>query len=160
VTTERGSGVTIRAVQRQDQDGWVELRRALWPDDPDDHEREVTAFLTMPPVREACFVAVDGSGVLVGFAEIRLREHAESCVTSPVGYLEGIYVDPASRHRGVGRALVTAGEAWARARGCSEMASDRELANRPSGAFHESIGYEETARLVTYRKPLTRGGAP
>jgi aminoglycoside 6'-N-acetyltransferase I len=92
--------------------------------------------------------------VIVGFAEVGLRAYAEDCVTSPVGYLEGIYVVDAERGRGVGRALVAAGEQWARAQGCTEMASDRELANEASGLFHQALGYEEVERIVCFKKSL------
>lgn len=34
------------------------------------------------------------------------------------------------------------------------MASDRDLENEASGAFHEGVGYEETTRIVCYRKSL------
>jgi len=63
---------------------------------------------------------------------------------------------PRIEHRrgGAGRALVAAGEAWAGARGCTEMASDREVANEASGAFHERPGYAEAIRIVCYRKAL------
>ena len=151
--------LTVRRVEVADAAAWIALRTALWPGHGGDHEREVSAFVASPPAREACFVAIDGDGAMVGFAEIRLREYAEECATSPVGYLEGIYVEPRARKHGVGRALVAAGEAWARSRGCSEMASDRELTNDDSGAFHEALGYEETVRLVAYRKSLREGAA-
>jgi aminoglycoside 6'-N-acetyltransferase I len=75
-------------------------------------------------------------------------------LSSPVGYLEGIFVVPEHRRSGVGEALVRAAEAWARERGCTEMASDRQLDNEPSGVFHEAVGYEEAERIVCYRKSL------
>jgi aminoglycoside 6'-N-acetyltransferase I len=146
--------VVVRPAAPADMDGWIALRTALWPGFEDDHRAEVGARLSEPPAREACFVAADGSDRIVGFAEFRLREYAEDCLTSPVGYLEGIYVEPSARALGVGRALVAAGEAWALALGCTEMASDRELTNEASGAFHEALGYRETVRLVAYRKSL------
>jgi aminoglycoside 6'-N-acetyltransferase I len=88
------------------------------------------------------------------FAEGRLSDYAEECESSPVGYLEGIYVKQDSRTTGVGRALVEAVEGWARSAGCTEMASDREISNEVSGEFHLSVGFSEVIRLVTYRKDL------
>jgi aminoglycoside 6'-N-acetyltransferase I len=150
------SDASIRAAAPPDASAWIALRDALWPGSRDDHVREIAAYFSDPPPREACFVADAGDGVLVGFAEMRLREYAEDCTSSPVGYLEGIYVVPGRRRTGVGQALVAAGEQWARELECTEMASDRELANEASGAFHESVGFTETVRLVCYRKPLGR----
>ena len=47
-----------------------------------------------------------------------------------------------------------AARTWARVRGCTEMASDRELDNEESGAFHEALGYEEVERIVCFGKSL------
>lgn len=143
----------VRAATPADAEGWLRLRDELWPGDFEDHATEIEVFFQDPPARQACFVAWVGDE-MVGFAEVGLREYAEGCATSPVGYLEGIYVDPAWRRDGVGRLLNEAGEAWARSKGCTEMASDRALANEPSGRFHERIGYVETERVVCYRKAL------
>jgi len=143
----------VRPVSPGDSDEWVRLRTLLWPDWPDDHVEEVGEFLKRPPPRGACFVA-ESEGGLIGFAEGRLREYAEDCDSSPVGYLEGIYVERDCRITGVGRALVEAVEVWARSSGCIEMASDRDISNEVSGEFHLSVGFSEVIRLVTYRKDL------
>ena len=133
---------------------WVRLRTALWPEAPEDHPTEVAAYLEDPPPDAACFVAEEPEGAVVGFAEVALRPHAEGCLTSPVGYLEGIYVDDPARRRGYARAMVRACEAWARARGCTEFASDRALDNQESGSFHLATGFQEAGRIVCYRKAL------
>jgi aminoglycoside 6'-N-acetyltransferase I len=72
-----------------------------------------------------------------------------------VGYLEGIWVDERHRSGGIGRDLVAAAERWARAQGCTEMASDRLLENEASGLFHAAVGYDEAERIVCFRKSLT-----
>ena len=71
-----------------------------------------------------------------------------------MGYLEGVFVLPEHRGGGIGAALVDAAEGWARERGCTEMASDRELDNEASGTFHQALGYEEVERIVCFRKSL------
>lgn len=144
----------MRPVAAGDAEAWVRLRTELWPESPDDHRREVPGFLREKPENEECFVAEDGHGMVVGFAEVRLRAYAEGCLTSPVGYLEGIYVAPDHRRSGHARGLVRAGEAWARRHGCTEFASDRALDNEASGAFHEAAGFHEVERVVCYRKDL------
>jgi aminoglycoside 6'-N-acetyltransferase I len=145
----------VRAARPEDALEWSRLRTALWPDSPLDHPPEIAAYFADPPEHAVCLVAADADGHLMGFAEFGLRDYAEECRTSPVGYLEGIYVEPDARAGGVGRALVAAGEDWARQRGCREMASDRALDNDASGAFHEAIGFAEAGRIVCYRKELT-----
>jgi aminoglycoside 6'-N-acetyltransferase I len=148
------SGIRVRPVERQDGAEWFRMRDALWPGDPEDHEAEIAAFLAAPPAGEVCFVAETEGGAVVGFAEWRLRQVAEGCTTTPVGYLEGIYVDDEARRTGAGRALVEAGRRWAVGEGCRELASDRELDNEASGLFHEACGFEEVARAVHYRRVL------
>lgn len=148
------SEVRVRPVTYADREAWVELRTALWPEHPDDHPPEVAAFLRDPPEEASCLLVEDGEGTVVGFAEVGLRRYAEGCTSSPVGYLEGIYVETGARREGYARALVKACEAWARAQGCTEMASDRALDDDESGAFHLAVGFEEANRIICYRKAL------
>lgn len=105
---------------------------------------------------EAVFVAVDAAdpSVLRGFAEVSRRAYAEGCETSPVGFLEGWYVVPGARRRGVGRALVEAAERWARGKGCREFASDALADNEVSAAAHEALGFEEVEVIRCFRKEL------
>ena len=144
----------IRSVTPTDGEAWLDLRSTLWPDSRHAHKGEIAGCFSNLSDSSVCVVAEEEGGGLVGFAEIGLRAYAEGCLSSPVGYLEGIFVLPAHRGRGVGRALVRAGERWAAGRGCTEMASDRELGNEASGFFHEALGYEEVERIVCFRKPL------
>jgi aminoglycoside 6'-N-acetyltransferase I len=99
-------------------------------------------------------VADAGDKKLAGFLEASIRPFVEDCESDNVGYLEGWFVDPEFRRRGLGRALVAAAETWARSRGASEMASDAEIGNEPSLKAHTRLGYEETSRLVHLRKEL------
>ncbi len=95
------------------------------------------------------------SGTAVGFAQCQLRhDYVEGTSTSPVGYLEGIYVEPAHRQHGVAAALLHACEAWAKRQGCTEFASDCELENADSLRFHQSIGFREANRIICFTKEL------
>jgi aminoglycoside 6'-N-acetyltransferase I len=141
--------------EEDDQAQWLVLRRALWPEcDPDQHEMEMGTVLADPD-RTAVFVSPAGDGRLAGFVEVALRPWAEGCDSTPVAYVEGIYVAPESRGRGVARGLLLAAEAWALQRGCREIASDARLENDASRALHAQLGYHETEVLVHLRKHLT-----
>jgi aminoglycoside 6'-N-acetyltransferase I len=109
--------------------------------------------------RAAVFVSPAERGALAGFVEVALRPWAEGCHSSPVGYVEGIYVEPAKRGRGIGEALLRAAEVWAMDRGCSEIASDAQAANTASRSLHRRLGYVESDVLVHLRKPLQRARA-
>lgn len=118
---------------------WLEMRVARWPKCPaGESTLEIDRILASE--REDAFLAVDESGAALGFAEVSTREFVDGCRSSPVGYLEGIYVRPEYRGRGIGAALVRAGEAWSRDCGCTEMGSDTEFDNSASIAFHTAIG--------------------
>lgn len=146
----------IRIATAADLEGWVELRASLWPDGAiDAHRNEVRAALASDDDDKVALLAVDDAGRICGFAEAALRyDYVNGCETSPVAFLEGICIRPEHRGRGVGRRLCSAVEAWGRDRGCSELASDALLANSASHAFHGAIGFEETERVVYFRKAL------
>lgn len=156
--------MSIRPVQPADAAEWLRLRMALWPDsDREQQAREIEEFLIATvypplPTLHAVFVFPRPEGGLCGMAEANIRLYADGCETTNVGYLEGWYVDPDCRLRGIGGALVQAAEAWARAQGCREMASDAELDNTISQAAHQRLGYTETGRIVQFCKPLKEPG--
>ena len=145
--------VTIRNFTPEDHAEWLRLRKALWEDCADEqHVREMEEILNSDV--DQIFFAERPGGGLCGFVEAALRSRANGCESTPVGYIEGWYVDPDVRRQGVGRSLVAVAENWARSRGCHQMASDAELWNTVSHQAHGAIGYEETARLVLFKKDL------
>ena len=142
-----------------DREAWLQMRCDLWPEGSvTEHGAEIDAFfagtLKMPL---AALIAVDGSGDAVGFAELSIRAYAENCVTDRVAYLEGWYVVPHARRRGVGRALVLAAEQWAVTQGCSEFGSDALLENELSATAHRALGFEETVQIRCFKKMLVPG---
>jgi aminoglycoside 6'-N-acetyltransferase I len=148
------ANVLVRPVQDSDQAEWLRLRHALWPDDSlAEHAQEMSA-ISANLSRQPVFVAEAPTGGLCGLLEVAIHTSAEGCATNNVGYLEGWLVDAAWRGQGVGRALVAAAEAWARAQGCTEMASDTNLDYPLSPLAHARLGYQETSRRFHYRKDL------
>lgn len=135
-------------------DAWLQLRTALWPHcSAQEHLQEMAAFLAEPG-RYAQFIAFEGDEP-AGFAEAALRhDYVNGTETSPVVFLEGIYVAPAWRRRGVARLLVRQVARWARARGVREFASDAALDNVASHEMHHALGFHETERVVFFRMAL------
>jgi aminoglycoside 6'-N-acetyltransferase I len=132
------------------------MRRELWPEgSADEHEQEIERFFA-GGAREplAVLIAEDSGGQPVGFAELSIRPHAEGCSNDRVGYLEGWFVRPAVRRRGVGRDLVAAAEGWARGQGCIELASDSQPDNEVSRAAHRAAGFDDVGLVRCYRKGL------
>jgi aminoglycoside 6'-N-acetyltransferase I len=130
---------------------WRRMRAALWPE-ADTHDADIVDILTRTD--RMAFLALLNSAP-IGFAEAALRhDYVNGCETSPVAFLEGIYVESAHRRAGVARALVQAVEQWARCKGCMEFASDALLDNIGSHRMHQALGFEETERVVYFRKSL------
>lgn len=146
-------GVRIETCSDADLSQWVTLRIALWPDeDPDAMRREAPGMLGDADL--LVLVARDSDAV-IGFAEAAIRhDYVNGCETSPVVFVEGIYVTPAARQRGVARALIAGITHWAKDKGVSELASDALLDNAVSHAMHKALGFSETERVVYFRKTL------
>jgi aminoglycoside 6'-N-acetyltransferase I len=144
----------VRPIVEEDLSEWFRLRRKLWDATSDeDHQAEMLDIIDHVET-QFVVVAEAGGGKLAGFLEASIRPFVEDCDSDNVGYLEGWFVDPEYRRHGLGRALVTAAEEWARDRGATEMASDAEIGNDQSLIAHMRLGYEETSRLVHLRKEL------
>ena len=146
--------LNVRRCERPEP-GWLALRAALWPQaSATMHREDALALLAS---EEQVVVVGEVDGQLVAFAEASLRhEHVNGTSSSPVAFLEGLYVTPAERGRGIARHLVEAVEAWARGMGCRELASDALADNEVGIRTHLAIGFEETERVVFFRKSLER----
>ena len=129
-----------------------QLASCMWEHDPAELALE---FEEMTASTEAaCFLAMDND-TAIGFAQCQLRhDYVEGCETSPVGFLEGIYVADTHRRSGVARMLLQACEDWARSIGCTEFASDCEIDNHDSLAWHLKAGFEKVNRTIWFAKKL------
>jgi aminoglycoside 6'-N-acetyltransferase I len=155
----------VRPAFKADEAEWLRMRAALWPDGALEHAEEIAALLdtrlfgwSESFLAQAVLVATRPDGGLCGFLEASIRSYAEECEPRPVGYIEGWYIDPDMRRRGIGKKLVGAAEAWSAGQGCSEMASDALIENATSRAAHRALGFDECSRLVHFRKRLGRAG--
>ena len=91
----------------------------------------------------------------IGFAQCSLRyDYVEGTKTSPVGYLEGIFILEEFRRRGFARQLLKECEQWAKDKKCSEFASDCEFDNADSFKFHSAMGFEEANRIICFKKGI------
>ena len=146
--------VTVRPLRETDLEEWYRLRKLLWDETGDDDHRSEMVDILDHYESQLVLFAEAGSGRLIGLLEASIRPYVEDCETDHVGYLEGWYVEPEFRKKGIGRELVRQAEAWATERGCTEMASDAEIGNDLSLEAHLNLGYKETSRLVHLRKEL------
>jgi len=133
---------------------WLTLRSGLFPDRPEpEHLEDMTASLARGHyLRLALAIA---TGTPAGYVEAAKRtDYVNGTSSSPVAFLEELYVAPEFRRRGVARALVESVVEWARREGCAELASDSLLDNAAAHAAHRALGFEETERVVYFRRTL------
>jgi aminoglycoside 6'-N-acetyltransferase I len=145
----------IEHCRSADQPGWLELRQALWPHcSREQHLEEMAAFVA-DPRKHLNLIAYSDTRKPLGIAEASIRaDHVNGTTTSPVAFLEGLYVVPEARRNRIARALVAAVAQWATGRGLRELASDTALDNTLSHTVHLALGFVETERVVYFRRSL------
>ena len=151
------SDIIVRPARPADREAWNAMRVSLGPEWlTDDFAALTDEYFQKGTIQGLPHVVLiaERSGAPIGFAEISLREFAEGCLSSPVGYLEGWFVADEARGLGVGRRLVAAGEEWAAAQGCTEFASDAELHNDVSLRAHAALGFEGICDIRCFRKAI------
>jgi aminoglycoside 6'-N-acetyltransferase I len=147
------ASVSVRPLEDADRTEYVRMRASLWPDeDPEDLASEVDGIMADP--EQVVFVAERDDRRLCGMVEARVRQFANGVDEAPCAFVEGWWVDADVRRSGVGRALIAAVQAWARARGFHELGSDALLENVVSYHAHLALGFEERERVVAFRKLL------
>ncbi len=149
----------VRQANLRDSAPIAAMCALLWPTaTADEHRVEIEQLLKTKICGGfpfAIFVSHDEAGRLAGFLQVDLRSHADGCdPAQPVGYVEGWFVLPEHRRRGVGTALMRAAENWARKLGCKEMASDTWIDERNSLKAHQALGYEVVDHCIHFRKSL------
>jgi len=143
----------IRQAAKEDAFELARLAIQMWEDNEVEELAEHFERL-LTDEEAACFMKYE-DGKAVGFAQCQLRhDYVEGTETSPVGYLEGILVEEAFRHKGCAKELLAECEKWAKSKGCTEFASDCELENEESLRFHMAMQFEEANRVICFKKNI------
>lgn len=131
----------------------VQMAKEIWDND-NLLELEKEFIDMIHNKNETAFILREGD-LAVPFANVSLRyDYVEGTDSSPVGYLEVIFVKEAYRKKSYARSLVKKCEEWARSRGAVEFASDCLIDNRNSFLFHLAIGFVEANRIICFRKNI------
>jgi len=147
--------MSIRATQDTNDRDWLSLRGEFIPELNARQQSDFLRAFARDSAAFSAFIADDGKGLATGFAEVSVRtDYVNGCHHRPALFLEGIFVRPECRGQGIARALCSAAEQWGREKGCREFASDVYLDDRESLAAHAGLGFEETERVVYFRKFL------
>src|SRR5260370_32085218 len=122
--------ITVRAATAHDLDALLALYREFQafhvmrlPDrlrtPPAEHEAEVrVALVNLLAAPDAALYVAEGAGVVIGLAEVYLREDAAdpATIAHQYGYLQSLMVTVQSRGLGAGGGLMAAAARWARER--------------------------------------------
>lgn len=115
----------------------------------------IDEFLEIMTNKKSKFFLKYENDVPVGFAQCQLRnDYVEGTKSSPVGYLEGIFIKEGYRNKGYAKELLTECEAWSKENGCLEFASDCEVDNMDSFHFHTAMNFTEVNRIICFAKAL------
>lgn len=127
----------------------AELFVEMWPDTSMQTEVPFCRQILEKPDTTA-FIAF--GDIPLGFIYLSTRNDFVEGATlnTAVGYVEGIYVRPQVRGKGVAELLMETGVAWARQMGFAQLASDTETDNQRSEAFHKRQGFREANRVICF----------
>ena len=136
----------IIPVEKEHENIWAEMCIELWQD--------LTVDSVLRMFHEGMFknqFLYYKDGNPAAFLSLSLRsDYVEGTNTSPVGYIEGLYVKPRYRRKGIAEELIEHAKKWSEKYGCTELASDCNLENTGSQAFHKNAGFTEANKIVCY----------
>ena len=95
-------------------------------------------------------LASAADGQVVGFCQL----YASFCSVraQAIGLLYDLFVSPAMRQAGIGRALMQAAEHYAQTAGWARLDLTTAMTNTPAQALYESQGWVRDAVFYTYNK--------
>jgi aminoglycoside 6'-N-acetyltransferase I len=139
---------------QKDFQDWLAMAADLWPGESSEALERLFGDL-LSKKNYQTYIARTEQSEPVGFIYLSIRnDYVEGSDSSPVGYVEGIYVKPEYRKKGVARAMLQIGERWSKENGCQEYASDTELKNVDSQNFHVRAGFEIAETIVHFIKRI------
>ncbi len=145
--------ISLQAIRIEQFDVWEEMRHALYPIlDSSYNKQEMREIINKP--EWFCYFIMQNDTQIVGMVELSSRNIVDSCLSTPVAYLEGLYLQPSHRNQGIGKEVMHLITRWCVAKGFKELATDTELDNVHAQRFYKQLGFEETDRTVAFRLAL------
>jgi aminoglycoside 6'-N-acetyltransferase I len=140
----------LSPIQRNQFREWKEMREDIYPLlDEEYHQEEMEQIFVSD--EWFCYFLTDEDNRTLGLVELSSRNIVDGCLSSPVAYIEGLYLKEEYRGRGLGKEAIRVILDWCREKGFSELATDAELGNVKAQHFYEAVGFQETDRVVEFR---------
>jgi len=145
--------MTVEPISTNNIRDLAQLMLELWPDSSFDEELE-SCMIILNNDNDVSYLIKD-KDTYIAFIHLTVRfDYVEGANSSPVAYIEGLYVKENWRHLGIGKKMIDLGTEWGQQKGCKQLASDTELNNDTSIEFHKKLGFLETNRIVCFIKDL------
>lgn len=142
----------ITKASEKDMKDLLEMALALWPEE--NMNELIKQFHRILNSSDEIGFICRTNKEAIGFVTLSLRNIVNGAKSSPVGFLEGLYVKESYRRKGIARKLVEIGEKWVKDRGCSQIGSDALDWNLQSILFHEKLGYKKLYTTVNFIKNI------
>jgi len=140
----------LKPIKKQDFPEWRNMRKALYLSNDDEFlDQEMEAIIKTGKC--SCFCIKNENSETIGLVELSERNIVDGCLTSPVAYLEGLYLKPKYRGKGLGRTVIKQIMSLCRESGFTELATDTNYDNFRARAFYKAIGFEELEQVVGFR---------
>ena len=142
----------VRA-DRDSLEAWTHLALLLFPESSFEEELQFHKSILISEKEIGLLYQIENE--YVGFMNLSIRsDYVNGTDTSPVVFLEAIYVLPQYRGQGIGKAFIEHAETFAKERGITQLASDCFIDNRASEGFHKGCGFVEKERVICFVKDV------
>jgi len=132
---------------------WKKMRKAVYSSLEDEfHEREMKQIFVSDDW--FCYFLEGENNQIAGFVELSSRNIVDGCLSSPVAYLEGLYLKKEYRGMGLGRETMKTIKTWCKNKNFTELGMDTEITNIGAQKFFTATGFHETYKIVQFRTSI------
>lgn len=140
----------LTPIEKEDFPEWKAMREVLYHSTASEFlDKEMEAILNHGSW--FCFCIKNDNSETIGLVELSARNIVDGCLSSPVAYLEGLYLKPDYQGRGLGRSVMKLIFSWCSDKGYTELATDTNYENFRARAFYKALGFEELENIVGFR---------
>lgn len=141
------------SITEREVDRWRAMRVELYGQlEPGFHDAEMPNILHRDDWY--CWLVIAEDGSTIGMVELSLRNVVDGCLSSPVPYIEGLFIEAKQRNRGLGRQLMQILFDWCCEQGYTELALNTEAVNTAAQRFYDSLGFQQNDSVIEYRMTL------
>lgn len=143
----------IKIADENDLKEWTDLALLLFPDSSFDEEFAFHKDSLTSEKELGLLYKKDNQ--YVGFMNLSIRhDYVNGTDTSPVVFVEALYILPDYRQQGIGREFIEYAENYAKQKGIAQLASDCLIDNSLSEIFHKNCGFVEKERVICFVKDV------